>query len=102
MGFFSWIGGWVQRIKTAWPYVSYYLANAKRIDKLIDEALAIAEDFRRKNPAVPEAAAPDHKDVLEAVADSVAGKTGTPKKVKEWTPQEWQNYWNRGRETGGA
>ena len=84
---------------TAWPYVAFYLANRQLFKKWIDLSKEIIEKFKREHPDA--ARVPTETEVVEALQKSSSGKTTfTPKKVREWTPAEWKNYWDRASGTG--
>ena len=75
------------------PYLSFYWQHRARINAWIDEGKRILAIFRQK---YPDALQPTETDVVDALAKSTGGKTSwTPKKVRDWTPQEWENFWNR-------
>lgn len=93
----------IKAMPRAAPYLLFYVQNRTAIKAAIDVAIGLADKFRRDFPAVPAHEAPDQDDVLEAMAASSAGKTSGPlaiKKVREWTPEEWQIFWNR--DSGGG
>lgn len=76
-------------------YIGYAftaMRHWKRIVAWLREGRAIAKDFDIKFP--DEEKKPTTSDVIGAVTESTAGRTRfTPKKVRDWTPQEWKNYW---------
>jgi hypothetical protein len=79
----SWVG-------TAWPYVTFYFANRKLIRQWFDLSKDIIAKYKREHPG---AKAPTPKEVVVALGESSAGRTSfTPKKVRDWTPQEWKNF----------
>lgn len=85
-------------VLTAWPYVQFYFANQKLIRQWFDLSKEIIAKFKREHP---EAVAPTQKDVVVALGESSKGRTTfTPKKVRDWTPQEWDNFHKRASGTG--
>lgn len=49
----------------------------------------------------PDAKQPTEGDVIDALSRSSAGAIDfTPKKVRDWTPAEWQRHWQHG--SGGV
>lgn len=72
-------------------YVAFYFKYRPLIHDLIAK-------FRRE---FPEAKPPAESDVMDALSESSAGRIAfTPKKVREWTPAEWESFWSRG--SGGV
>lgn len=81
-----------------WPYVAFYFANQKLIRQWFDLSKDIIAKYKREHPDAP---APSEQQVVDALGDSSRGRTTfTSKKVRDWTPQEWKNYWDRGSGTG--
>lgn len=83
-------------IGKVWPFLSFYIRNFSAVNDWVATGFEIAEKFRRDYPAVPPEKTPDADDVAAALRDSSAGRTGTLKKVRDWTPEEWERYWNHG------
>lgn len=86
------------------PYIIFGLENREAIGTLIDGAKGIVASFRRRFPEVPESQTPDEKDVAAAIAASSSGKAGpalAAKKVRDWSPDEWQIFWNQGDRPSG-
>ena len=86
---------------TFWTIATYvgYAATAirhfRRIAAWLKEGVAIANDFGIKFPH--EEKKPGVSDVIGALTESSSGRISfTPKKVRDWSPEEWKNFWNRG------
>lgn len=75
-------------------YVAFALANWGELKAFIGAAKKIVAKYKAQFPDAP---APTEKQVAEALGESSGGRISfTPKKVRDWTPQEWENFWNRG------
>lgn len=85
----------------AWPYVAFYFANRKLVQRWLDLSKEIIAKFKREHPDVPADKVPTEKQVIEALNASSSGQIKfTAKKVRDWTPQEYENFWRQGSGTG--
>lgn len=79
-------------------YVAFALAHWGELRAFIETARGIIRKYKAQFPDAP---APSEKEVVDALSKSSGGRiTFTPKKVRDWTPEEWRRHWDHG--SGGV